>query len=65
MSDEEQTPDQEQPAKAKSIATPEEAGKAGEIKYLPVVGLDDEADGRDEDITPDEQAEAKTLTEHT
>ncbi len=36
-----------------------------EIEYLPVVGLDDEDDGRGEDDTPEELAQAGEATAHT
>lgn len=35
------------------------------IEYLPVVGLDDEDDGRDEDDTPEDLAQAGEATAHT
>ena len=61
MLDEKQDPGQE----VGPVQIPSGAETEAEIEYLPVVGLDDEADGRDEDITPEEQEAAKALTEHT
>lgn len=38
---------------------------AAQIEYLPVVGLDDEDDGRDEEDTPEDLAAAGEATAHT